>query len=228
LHKGNLNMSINDNDNSLLHKKISDIQEARLLSYLEEYVKLKDEQIARMRFRDNLLYVSLVAFGGIISYAITDQSHYYAFLILPWVCFILGWTYLVNDEKISAIGKYIREHFTKQVAKLVEIKPENIESESFFGWEIAHRGDDLRIPRKKFQRLVDEITFCGSGVIAVISFWFLAWKDIISSAPIWVSLFLSILSIFELWLLFRIDQWIIKYADFKKSSLIISSASPSS
>jgi len=221
-------MSINANDNSLLHKKISDIQEARLLSYLEEYVKLKDEQIQRMKFRDNLLYVSLVAFGGIISYAITAQSHYYALHIIPWVCFILGWTYLVNDEKISAIGKYIREKVTKKVAKIVEIKPENIESESFFGWEIAHRGDNLRIPRKKMQRLVDEITFCGSGTVAVISFWILAWKEIISPAPIWVGLPLGILSIIELVLLFRIDQWIIKYADFKKSSQIISRVSPSS
>jgi len=219
-------MSINDN--SLLKRDISDVREARILSYLEEYVKLKDEQIARMRFRDNLLYVTLITFGGIISYAMTHQSHYYAFLILPWVCFILGWTYVANDEKISAIGRYIREKFTTKMAELVEIKPEQIESESFFGWEIAHRDDDLRIPRKKFQRLVDEITFCGSGVIAVISFWVLAWQEIILPAPIWVGLLLGILSIFELVLLFRIEQWIIKYADFKKKSPITSSASLSS
>ncbi len=73
-------------------------------------------------FRDNLLYVTLIAFGGIISYAMTAQSHYYAFLILPWVCIILGWTYVVNDEKISAIGKYIREESRIKMAELVEIE----------------------------------------------------------------------------------------------------------
>lgn len=28
--------------------------------------------------------------------------------MLPPVSVILGWTYLVNDEKISAIGRYVR------------------------------------------------------------------------------------------------------------------------
>ncbi len=32
--------------------------------YLEEYSKLKDEQISRIGFRDNLIYVNLTAVGG--------------------------------------------------------------------------------------------------------------------------------------------------------------------
>ncbi len=78
-----------------VEKRIGGTQEWLLWVHLNEYVKLKDEQIARLRFRDNLLYVTLVAFGGIISYAImSDQTqYYYAFLVLPWVCLVLGWTY---------------------------------------------------------------------------------------------------------------------------------------
>lgn len=77
--------------------------------HLQEYEKLKDEQTARIGFRDNLIYVALGVFGGLASFALTDASHMYALLIVPWVCAVLGWTYLVNDEKISAIGAYIRK-----------------------------------------------------------------------------------------------------------------------
>jgi hypothetical protein len=65
-----------------------------------------------------------------MSYAVTDPSHYYAFLVLLWVCLILGWTYLVNDEKNSAIGRYIRLTLTDKLGELVKIKPETA---SLFG-----------------------------------------------------------------------------------------------
>jgi hypothetical protein len=76
--------------------------------YLQEYEKLKSEQTQRIGFRDNLIYVTLGVFGTVITFAVSSKANYYALLIVPWVCLILGWTYLVNDEKISAIGKYIR------------------------------------------------------------------------------------------------------------------------
>jgi hypothetical protein len=55
-----------------------------------------------------LLYVTLTLFGGILAYAISGTNSL-ALLILPWVCLIMGWTYLVNDEKISALGRYVRD-----------------------------------------------------------------------------------------------------------------------
>ena len=69
--------------------------------WLAEYDKLKTEQSQRIGFRDNLLYVTLVVFGGVASFAVSKEANYYAFLILPWTCLILGWTYLVNDEKMG-------------------------------------------------------------------------------------------------------------------------------
>jgi hypothetical protein len=74
--------------------------------YLQEYQTLKAEQTARIGFRDNLLYVTIAVFGGILSFTLANKN-YYALLIVPWVCLILGWTYLVNDEKISAISLWI-------------------------------------------------------------------------------------------------------------------------
>jgi len=193
----------NDADPSM-DKKIGGTQEWLLWVHLNEYVKLKDEQIARMRFRDNLLYVTLVAFGGVISYAMSNPSeHHYTFLVLPWICLILGWTYLVNDEKISAIGKYIRLTLTEKLGALVNEQPKLL-----FGWEIAHRDDKWRKPRKKFQLLIDELTFCLSGLVALGFFWKLGPNS-------W-DLMLYSTFIIEGALLCYLGIWIFRYADLKK------------
>ena len=191
--------------NPSIEKKMGGTQEWLLWIYLNEYVKLKDEQIARMRFRDNLLYVTLVAFGGIISYAIMSEQeqYYYAFLILPWVCLILGWTYLINDEKISAIGRYIRLQLVEKLGPLVQKQPD-----SLFGWEIAHRDDKWRKPRKYFQLLIDEIVFCLSGCASLFLFWFMAPKPIPSE--------LLFLFVIEWILLLILGLWIFIYADLRK------------
>jgi hypothetical protein len=80
----------------------------------QEYIKLKDEQTKRIGFRDNLLYVNLVLIAGIMSFAFAgehpdNQWRLRGLLIAAWVALVLGWTYVVNDEKISAIGRYIRD-----------------------------------------------------------------------------------------------------------------------
>ncbi len=128
--------------------------------YLHEYEKLKEEQTQRIGFRDNMLYVTLGVFGGILSFALSGKTNYYALLVIPWVCLILGWTYLVNDEKISAIGRYIRYTLVDKVQELTG----NADIESIFGWEIAHRSDTRRLRRKIEQLVIDEITFVLSGI----------------------------------------------------------------
>jgi hypothetical protein len=194
----------NDADPSI-EKKMGQTHEWLLWIHLNEYVKLKDEQIARMRFRDNLLYVTLVAFGGIISYAIVSEhtQYYYAFLLLPWVCLILGWTYLVNDEKISSIGRYIRLALTEKLSVLVKEQPELL-----FKWEIFHRDDQWRKSRKFFQLLIDEITFCVSG-LASIYFFYKLHPQVSDSSWIY-------LVIIEAILLFGLGLWIFIYADLRK------------
>ena len=83
--------------------------------FLLEYEKLKEEQLKRIEFRDQMIYITLGIFGGILSFALSNKTNLYALLVIPWVCLILGWTYIVNDEKISAIGKYIRLTLTEKV-----------------------------------------------------------------------------------------------------------------
>jgi hypothetical protein len=168
--------------------------------YLHEYDKLKEEQAHRIGFRDNILYVTLGVFGAILSFALSGKTNYYALLVIPWVCLILGWTYLVNDEKISAIGKYIRYNLVNKMQELTG----NTDIESIFGWEIAHRSDKRRLRRKIEQLVVDEITFVLSGIVALLAFWFL-----VSQPPLAVNIF----GVVELVLLIILAVEIVIYAD---------------
>jgi len=121
---------------------------------MTEYQQIKSEQVARIGFRDNLLYVTLVAIAGTLT--ITHSAHSRACLLLvPPVAFVLGWTYLCNDNLISAIGRYVREH---------PVLPP-------MGWETEHPADPHRASRKLIQLAVDLATFCGSSLIALTAFW---------------------------------------------------------
>ena len=171
--------------------------------WLAEYDKLKDEQIQRIGFRDNLLYVTLGVFGAIISFAVSSSANYYAFLVLPWACLILGWTYLINDQKISAIGRYIRLTLVEKVKQ----KSGYVDLEALFGWEIAHRSDTRRSRRKIEQLIIDEITFVLSGIVALVAFWVLVPK---------AALVIYLLSGLELLLLLILGWEIIVYADLAK------------
>ena len=171
--------------------------------FLKEYDKLKSEQTQRIGFRDNLLYVTLGVFGAVVSFAVSNPSNYYALLVIPWVSVILGWNYLVNDEKISAIGKYIRLTLVEKVKE----KTSHSDIESFFGWEIAHRSDNRRKRRKIEQLIIDEITFVLSGIFAIVAVYLLIPQS---------SLLINILAIVELLLLIVLGIEIIIYADLGK------------
>ncbi|MBD2203191.1 hypothetical protein H6G33_17305 [Calothrix sp. FACHB-1219] len=178
-------------------------QKSMLEVYLHEYEKLKEEQAQRIGFRDNLLYVTLGVFGAVVSFSVTNKANYYALLVIPWVSLILGWNYLVNDEKISAIGKYIRHKLTEKIKE----QTGHPEIESIFGWETVHRSDKNRKRRKIEQLIIDEITFVLSGVIALVAFWLL-----VSNPPVAV----NILGVLELILLLILAIEIIIYADLGK------------
>ncbi|OUC14794.1 MAG: hypothetical protein B0A82_10740 [Alkalinema sp. CACIAM 70d] len=171
--------------------------------WLAEYDKLKAEQTQRIGFRDNLLYVTLGLFGVIIPTAISNPANYYALLVIPWISLILGWTYLINDEKISAIGRYIRLTLVDKIKEKVG----HNEVESLFGWEIAHRDTPYRNRRKIEQLVVDEITFVLSGIVALITFFLLIPNP---------AIVLYLLGGVELLLLLILGWEIIIYADLAK------------
>jgi hypothetical protein len=144
----------------------------RLDVYLQEHSQLKQEQSQRIGFRDNLIYATLGAYAAILGFALgKDSANPYALLILPWVSLILGWTYLVNDHKISEIGRYIRYQLIDKMADALADGP--TPPPPILEWETAHRSDLRRERRKLEQLLIDQVAFVGSGLVALGSF--LVW-----------------------------------------------------
>ncbi|MDI1479811.1 hypothetical protein [Polyangium sp. y55x31] len=136
---------------------------------LGEYGALKSEQSARIGFRDNLLYVTVGAVGAVTSVALGGFGGgggpmYVAFLVVPWVTAILGWTYLVNDQKITAIRMYVEDELAKRVKRSAKAR------QALFGWEGFHRRDGRRKLRKWIQLVIDLLTFVFSGMAAIAAY----------------------------------------------------------
>ncbi|MFD0968985.1 hypothetical protein [Plantactinospora endophytica] len=127
----------------------------------QEYDRLKEEQSHRISTRDNLMYATLVSIAGVVLGTFQTGS-VNLLLLLPPVCVVLGWTYLVNDEKISAIGHYIRTDLGPRLGAMVGA------AQPVFGWEGSHRSDRRRRSRKLFQLAIDLTTFCLPGMIAIV------------------------------------------------------------
>ncbi|MGW1719156.1 hypothetical protein [Streptomyces sp. NPDC002156] len=133
---------------------------------LAEYTVLKDEQKTRIGFRDNLLYVTLTVVAAVL--AATAQAEQPVMLLaLPPVCVVLGWTYLINDQKISAIGWYVREELGPRLGLLAQLTSE----QRAFGWESAHRSDARRRSRKAVQLAVDLLAFCVVPLAGLTVYW---------------------------------------------------------
>jgi len=135
--------------------------------HLNEYRKLKDEQVTRIVMREHMIYVTLGILGGVSSYAL-HAGQQYAFLVIPWVCIILGWLYITTDEKVSAIGAYLRHDLSQKLETLTQAT-----EGTTLGWETTHRSDKYRVSRKITQILVDLLTFVISGLCALLAFWWL-------------------------------------------------------
>lgn len=88
-------------------------------------------------------------------------------LVLPPVTVLLGWTYVSNDEKVSAAGRYVRERIGPRLESLANA------SEPVFGWEAAHRNGPRRRARKVMQLVVDLLAFCAAPAAALVTFWVL-------------------------------------------------------
>ncbi|WP_157249233.1 hypothetical protein [Nonomuraea typhae] len=131
---------------------------------LLEYEHLKEEQRLRISTRDNLVYTSLAAFALVIAGAIETGAP--AMLtLLPPVCMILGWTYLVNDDRITAIGLHIKDAITPELVR------QGHPAGGVFTWEHRHRADPRRARRKSVQLVVDLGLFCAPPLIAVAVAW---------------------------------------------------------
>ncbi|MEV6597780.1 RyR domain-containing protein [Actinoplanes sp. NPDC051346] len=171
---------------------------------LVEYERLKEEQKTRIGFRDNLIYATLASMAGVVAATLAPRGHSGLLLLLPPVCVILGWTYLVNDEKVSALGRYLRLTLAPKLAELAGASDED--APGIFGWEIAHRSDPDRRLRKVSQLVVDLGTFCLPAVSALVVFWV--------NGPHRVDL--AVVSVAELLLVLALAVQIVRYADLAR------------
>lgn len=179
-----------------------------LTVYLNEYTTLKEEQKTRIGFRDNLLYANLAAVGAVISFTLSKPDNKYGLLVLPLVCLVLGWTYLVNDQKISAIGQYIRSELSTKVSH--QLSATSIPVADIFGWELFHtKNNPITHGLRKFQQLlIDEITFVGSGILGLIIFHkYLAAETSIVTKIWWIELIFLILLGLQI-LIYAVIAWI--------------------
>lgn len=183
--------------------------------YLQEYDKLKDEQTSRIGFRDNLLYINLATIGAVLSFIFSKESSgdipkYVALLVVPWISSILGWTYLINDDKISALGDYFKESLSINIkAEISEVLSETAE-DLLLGWEKFNKASKRRTRRKIQQLIIDEFAFVAPAFLSVISYFSitpsvppmvqgLCWIELIISGFLGIEIFLYS----EVWKIFK-------------------------
>lgn len=136
---------------------------------VKEYEKLKDEQHKRIEFRDQMIFITLGAIGGVFSFVVDQPDYVTALLVLPFVCVVLGWTYLTNDERISEIGDYCQKNIIPKIESTdLESKIKLIPS-----WEEFHRKAPGRKQRKITQVIIDLSIFCLSALFSIAAFFYL-------------------------------------------------------
>ncbi|WNE94697.1 hypothetical protein PS467_04760 [Streptomyces luomodiensis] len=166
-----------------------------------EYEQVKEEQRARIGFRDNLLYATLASMAAIITFSLQGHGRPELLLLLPPASTLLGWAYLVNDEKISAIGRYVREDLGPRLGtRAAPGRP------PVFGWERAHRDDGRRVSRKRLQLAADLLLFGVAPIAALTVYW--------TSEP--VRAVLLAVSVAEVALVAVLAVQIVLYADLRR------------
>jgi hypothetical protein len=127
-----------------------------------------------------LVHIQLIVVGATIGWTFAHHGSVgehgpahtmlalFPLLILPWISLILGWTYFLTDDRVSALGRYLRQELADRIQRLTG------GAEPVFGWEVAHRSDVDRVFRKVIQFLIDAVTFTGAGALGVFLFWFYA------------------------------------------------------
>ncbi len=144
---------------------IVDVSAAGKLNVIiAEFDKLKEEQVSRIQYRENLYYLTMLVAGGLIAASYGDVRIERSTIVLPIVLFIILTVYNNNDDKITAIGEYIENCLAKNTGQLLG------EDMKYFGWEGYHREKSGRALRK-FRHFISKIIlFVGAPISAAALF----------------------------------------------------------
>jgi hypothetical protein len=132
---------------------------------LAEYDALKAEQKSRIGLRDRLTYTALAALTATLALVVQPPARPHLLLLVPLVCVVLGWTYLTNDQKISAIGDYLRLHLSSALVEAERRK------DVVLAWESIHRNAPLRRLDKLGQLVVDLLVFAVPSLLSIARYW---------------------------------------------------------
>lgn len=129
---------------------------------LAKYVMPKAEQKSRIVVYDRLMYATLATLAAATAASIIVAR--VPQLLLPPPCAVLGWTYLVNDENISAIEDYLRDHIGPRLAR-------TLGGVEVLDWESVHRDRLGRWLRKPLQHGVDLVMFLIAALLLGVGYW---------------------------------------------------------
>ncbi|GGP85906.1 hypothetical protein [Saccharothrix coeruleofusca] len=132
---------------------------------LAEYEALKAEQKSRIASRDRMVYVALAALTATVTPVVQQAGGPHLLLLLPVVCVVLGWTHLANDQKITAIGGYLRRHLAPALTAVDE------GAARVLTWESVHRHEPLRRLDKVMQLVVDLLVFVVPSLLSTTLYW---------------------------------------------------------
>ena len=127
----------------------------------DEVKNLKDEQRDRIKQRDSLIYSVIVAVAAVAGG--TRLAGAGVPLLLPPVTLLLGWTYLINDQMVSAIGAHLRTQLAPRLAALAGTE--------VLLWENTRLIDRRYRQRKTIQLVMDLFAFVAPALVAVVWYW---------------------------------------------------------
>ena len=180
-------------------------QDIILQAYFKEYDYLKKEQLQSIGARNHLIFILLILYCGIFSYALGDSSRYYAFLMLPWACFILGWAYFSLQNKIVAIRHYLRDSLSPHITELA-----GMPSDAPFAEERIYLHKQARWVRKLYEIAINLFLFCIPSIIALGMYLLLPSQTGLMVADTMV--------IADLVFIVILAVWVVIYSDVSKST----------
>lgn len=142
------------------------MNERLLDAYTCEYSALKSEQLKRIEHRDQIVYLQIVVIGALLGLK-SDFTESLVALVVPFPCIALGWIYLVNDQKISAIGQYIRTDLAKRYKDCV-LDDRDDRDDSIFNWESWNAKEAGRQFRKFVHLIINIFVFIMPGGVALV------------------------------------------------------------
>ena len=136
-------------------------------TYLREYEMLKNESSERIKQRDAFINLNLIAIAAVASFALASPASMLSLFAIPWASACFGWAYLANDEKVTALSRYMQFWLSPRLG------PDSL------AWENSpKRATNIRGLHKSIQLLADLLQFVAPGIVAPLAYFVLTRETI--------------------------------------------------